>query len=975
MRLFRLWLAVLAVVCLGTVAATPAHADPVSAAIAAWTAFQTGAPWLIVAFEATKAVVGLSISAQGLARKKTAAATGVKTTTSGGGTTPQTFIVGKYATAGQAVCPPMSYGVDGKTPNAYLVYVIALGCIPGQQISRIVINDNYVTIGTTEETIGGSTVLGYPLQDDYAGYAWIRYHDGTQTEADALLMQKCADYPDRPWSADMILTGIPYIVAVFKLNTELYSGEPSIRPECIGIPLYDPRHDDTVGGAGDQRFDDPSTWVTTTNNMVVSYNIHRGIALPDGLSWGGEAAAEDLPLDNWFAAMNACDEAAEDADGAPEPMYQCGMEISLSDEPAAILEALNTACCAQSVEIGGVWKVRVGGPGLPVYFMDDGAILIDHDENRDLFPSLADTHNGIQATHPLPSNLWENTDAPPIYNDGTGGRPNWEAEDGGRRLVADLPITACWIPTQAQRIMTSVIADARRFRRHGHTRGPYASMLEPLDSIAWTSAAESYTAKVFELTRTQLGLRTLNNTMMLRERDGLDFVPPSVYLPWVAAIPGSHLPVAQEVPGFSVTGTTIKDGNGTDRRAAPAIEWDAEDLLDIDAVMYEVRVLPSLADVTSSSTDNVAAGGIVVAEGIVGSTDYQARAKLVTKRRSNWTSWVTATTPNVRLATEDLPEEVVTLITSTADDLLSFYLDLQTYKQITDSLLYTGDGRSIQYVSLQAINRANDAQYKVDLLGVLSADSSAFVLNTSFVKINADTTLAGFVTTVNSSIGDLESSVTETATAVDGLKAQYMVKVQAGKYIAGVYAGADDTTGTSEVGVFASKFFVGDTSDPDHPIQVMLYGGGVFSFNTDIRVHGAAIFDDSVTIQGIALNTFIVPAEAETVSFFHGDGSTIYTLCATTVTLDVAGTIEVSGALIQGFPSGDDNWNVWIYIDGSLSGLTSYVQGDWTQVAVPLFNTRAAAAGAHTVEIKWKGGASVENVAATLFVKGIQKVA
>ena len=969
MKLRKLLLGLTACTAAFFFAVTPAKADPVSAAIAAWTAFQTGAPWLLVAFEATKAVVGLSILAQGLSHKKTAAATGVKTTTSGGGTTPQTFIVGKYATAGQAVCPPMSYGVEGKTPNAYLVYVIALGCIPGQQLNRLVINDNYVTIGATQENIGGSTVLGYPLLDDYVGNAWIRYHDGTQTEADALLMQQCASYPDRPWSADMILTGMPYVVAVFKLNTELYSGEPSLRAECLGIPLYDPRHDSTVGGSGAQRFHDPATWTTTTNNKVVGYNIHRGIALPDGTVWGGEAAAEDLPLDNWFAAMNACDEVAELEGDATEPMYQCGMEISLSDEPAAILEALDTACCAQSVEIGGIWKTRVGGPGLPVYFMDDGAILVDHDENRDLFPGIGDTHNGIQATHPLPSNLWENTDAPPLYN------PEWEAQDGGRRLVADLPITACWLPTQAQRIMTSVISDARRFRRHGHTLGPYASMLEPLDSLAWTSAAESYTAKVFEATRTQLGLRTLNNTLMLRERDGLDFVPPSVYLPWVAALPGSRLPVAQEVPGFSVTGTSIKDGNGTARRAALAIEWDAEDLLDIDSVMYQVRVLPSLADVTSSSTDDVAAGGIVVAEGIVGSTDYQARAKLNTKRRTNWTSWVTATTPNVRLATEDLPAEVVTLIQSTADDLLKLYLDLDTYKQITNALLYTGDGKSVQYVSLQAINRATDAQYKVDLLGVLSADGQAYVLNTSFVKINSTTTLAGFVNTVNSSIGDLTSSVTETATAVDGLKAQYMVKVQAGKYIAGLYAGADDTTGTSTVGLFATKTFIGDTSDPDHPKQVFLYEDDQFSFNADIRVHGAAMFDDSVTIQGIALNTFIVPAEAETVSAFHGDGSTIYTLCATTVTLAVAGILKVSGGLIQGFPTGDDNWDLWIYIDGTLSGLTSYVQGDWTQVAVPIAVRRAVAAGGHTIEVKWKGGASVENVAATIFVEGIQKVA
>jgi hypothetical protein len=124
----------------------------------------------------------------------------------------------------------------------------------------------------------------------------------------------------------------------------------------------------------------------------------------------------------------------------------------------------------------------------------------------------------------------------------------------------------------------------------------------------------------------------------------------------------------------------------------------------------------------------------------------------------------------------------------------------------------------------------------------------------------------------------------------------------------------------------------------------------------------------------VAINTAIVPAYAETVSPFHGDGTTLFTLAATTVTVQVESTIEAAGCLYQGFPSGDAQWDCWLYVNGALTS-TSYIQGAWAQAAVPLFNVQQALpAGTYTIEVKWKGGATTENVVATVFVKGIQKV-
>lgn len=68
--------------------------------------------------------------------------------TTEGGTVAQSFMLGWYATNGHMVCPPMSHGKAGKTPNAYLTYVISLGNVPGQQIDKLIVDDTEVEFET-----------------------------------------------------------------------------------------------------------------------------------------------------------------------------------------------------------------------------------------------------------------------------------------------------------------------------------------------------------------------------------------------------------------------------------------------------------------------------------------------------------------------------------------------------------------------------------------------------------------------------------------------------------------------------------------------------------------------------------------------------------------------------------------------------------------------------------------------------------
>ena len=416
--------------------------------------------------------VALSALGGALASKpKTPGITTENTAT--GGANPLGFILGVSATAGDAVCPPMSHGSAGKTPNAYLTYVIALGDIAGQTLDRVAIDGSFVTLGTVAHAD-----YGLPVTGKYDGKAWIKYYDGSQTAADPMLLAKYGSYPERPWLSDMIGTGVPYVICTFRYDRELFTAFPSTLFECGGIKLYDPRKDTTIGGSGAQRWGQPATYAATRNNAVIAYNIARGITIPGLGVWGGSIDGADLPNASMFAAMNECDVTI----GTPAvAQYRAGIEVRVDVEPASIVEELLKGCLGNIAEAGGEIKFRIGGPGLPVYFMTDDDIIVTKSQDFDPFPNASARKNGIDAKYPDPETVWKAKSAPSRYN------TTWETEDGGRR-VSSLDLPACPFPDQVQRVMFAYIADERRFRKHGLTLPPDAAILEPLDVVSWSSA-------------------------------------------------------------------------------------------------------------------------------------------------------------------------------------------------------------------------------------------------------------------------------------------------------------------------------------------------------------------------------------------------------------------------------------------------------------------------------------------------------
>lgn len=600
----------------------------------------------------TQSIVGRLLTSVALSALQTALVRkprppGIKTNdTAAGGMNPVSFIIGKYATAGYAVCPAMTHGKVDKTPNAYMTYVINLGDIPGMELERLCIDGIWGDIDYLQ-----TTEYGNPIRGRFYTAAWVKYYDGTQTVADPMLLAKYGSYR-RPWTADMVGTGVCYAIVTFRYNPKLFRALPKCLFEMSGIPLYDPRKDSSVGGSGSMRWANKATWVPSSNPAVQTYNILRGIELPYGAVWGGEAEAADIPLADAFAAMNACDVAVPLTAGGTEPAYRTGFEIGVDDEPATIISELMAGCAGKIVEAGGFWKMRVGGPGLPVYFFSDDDVVITDGQSLEPFPSLDRTHNAIHASYPEPANLWQPKDAPPRYN------TTWEAEDKGRRLVAELQLNAVPYSLQVQRVMRSAIQEERRFRQHSLTLPPDAALIEPLDAVAWTSARNGYTAKVFQCEEGADSLTTLLQRVTIRERDASDY-------DWVA---GFELPTAvvdgeiadplpQYVPGFNMVSDSVGTTISMSSRPALRLLWDGDEQDDVIAIKWEVRLAGSTAVIISGSSHEVAAGQIYLSAGVLPATSYEGRVRFVARHETAWTGWQAATTATVFLGVTDFDQQ------------------------------------------------------------------------------------------------------------------------------------------------------------------------------------------------------------------------------------------------------------------------------------------------------------------------------
>ena len=317
-------------------------------------------------------------------------------------------------------------------------------------------------------------------------------------------------------------------------------------------------------------------------------------------------------------------------------------------DPAEVIEELAKTCLGQISEMGGVFRMRVGAPAAPVQFITDEDIVISAPQQLDPFPGLAASANAIFSDYPEPASLWLARAAPPVLNSA------WEAEDGGRRLPSSLNFPACSNLSQVAQLMTAYAKDARRFRVHRLVLPPKAFLLEPLDTIAWTSQRNGYSTKIFEVVEILDQPGTINQELILRERDPGDYGWSAAQdLPAIVPVTGLSPRPAQVIEGWSVSASTLKDALGLDRRPAITLSWLGSAALDALFVRFEIR-LKATAQVVASGLADRAAGTVLVSDGLLPEAEYEVRGRYVIDRPTDWSSWLSVTTPGIYLNGADL---------------------------------------------------------------------------------------------------------------------------------------------------------------------------------------------------------------------------------------------------------------------------------------------------------------------------------
>jgi len=555
---------------------------------------------------------------------------------------PERFIVGKYATAGAQTFPAKTW-----QKNRFLVQRIELSHLPGCVLSRMSVDGEWITDDGLDAGLWGAQATG-----KYTDRIWVKYYDGSQTAADPRMLADFGGDAEQPYNATMVGNGICYAVVTAKFDQNLFQGQPAFRFELDGISLYDPRKDTSVGGLGTHRWATPTTWETTRNPMVIVYNIMRGITLRSGKVWGGQVLEEDLPLDNWFAAMNDCDEPVQ-IGGGIGPRYECGFEIAVNEQPADIVEEILKSCSGILSDVGGTWYARAGSPDLAVVSLTDDDMLNFEPVSFTPHGGIEKTANAITVTFPDPSQNYEPRQAPTRTN------ATWEIEDGGKRLTRDINLSAVPFPGRAQIIAKEMHEDERRQVRHVLATARTVPLYPPLTTIDFTSEHFGHVGKDFEVAVIVVDLLSLNSQRVVREVNPADFTPPAI-IDTTLASPVNIGPETVVPTGFALSAVDVLDATGTARRPGIKAAW-TNPPTDALGVQFQVRVTATAVVTSSPSVGDAQSLDALIRDGVLPGTQHDVRMKFVLNDRpSDWSSWLTITANNAQLTSSDLGQSSVT---------------------------------------------------------------------------------------------------------------------------------------------------------------------------------------------------------------------------------------------------------------------------------------------------------------------------
>ena len=597
--------------------------------------------------------------------------------------TPRSVIFGEYATRGSLVYH-ITWGKAGDHHNAYYTRITAVSDLPVKGLKTVWVDGRKCRLDWRRAGIYGA---GTPLveftspsvsatYDDETGYwrdenglifnpdvtgngelkafAWVRFHDGTQTAADEFMLNEVQNAA-YPWGADAVGFGVAYAITTFRFSDTYFRGLPDVIFEVSGVPLVNP----VTGQAGT---DDENPIVQAAAIVAgLRYGDQwlygpqgpaAGRILPDGLDW--QIAACNVPVPGADEMTSEERVAAFGSDQIPA-RYRSGYEVRCDQEAPDVLKEILKAANGRFIDLGDCVRFQVGDPTDAGATITDDDILVTRPRSKVPFGSLADLVNGVRAIYPEPSAGWEVQDAPALYF------PVLEALDDGRRLPSDVQLNAVPYAEQVQRLMQITVLEGRREIRHEIELPAPFDGLEAGDFVDWTSAQFGYDAKRFRVVQSvPSGGAALSVSLV--EAD------PSDYVAWNAAtdfvnrdrrlVPVDPEPYQIGDDEWSVAGGAVENDGRRAIKPALVISWP--EITGLVAIEWRAFVVTTDEPAAAGAVYAPGAGSLKVSEGIVPAVPYRVeiRARFAGGVENLWSVPKVVIAPDFKPALLDLADDV-----------------------------------------------------------------------------------------------------------------------------------------------------------------------------------------------------------------------------------------------------------------------------------------------------------------------------
>lgn len=299
---------------------------------------------------------------------------------------PRLMIVGKTVTSG----PITKYQKRTLNKKEYNLFFTPLAAHPCESVEL------YQLDGKDTSSLSGN---GYRIQVAL----------GDQTTANATARSEMTNVDE-----DCIGFGITYAYHKYEVNPDIFpNGVQDVKFLVAGIKCYDPRKDSSVGGNGDHRADDQSTWEWTENPVLINLYWKR---------FGGDEVLpiEMFDLANLAYEANLCDEVIsfEDKNGDThtEKRWTCNGVIDLSQGQRIVEDELLKSCGGRWVEAGGKYWILTAtyrGPATVTLTEDD----LKADVDRQPYTPLEDRCNAVVAKFIDPDSFYQETNSTEIFSE------------------------------------------------------------------------------------------------------------------------------------------------------------------------------------------------------------------------------------------------------------------------------------------------------------------------------------------------------------------------------------------------------------------------------------------------------------------------------------------------------------------------------------------------------------------------------